>query len=32
MINSAFGDDLAVETILNGAAMFQKRQVPSSSH
>ena len=31
MINSALGDDLAVETILNGAAMFQNRQVSSAS-
>jgi cytidylate kinase len=30
MINSALGDDLAVETILN-AAMFQNRQVSSAS-
>jgi len=31
MINSALGDDLAVETILNSAAMFQNREVSSAS-
>jgi cytidylate kinase len=31
MINSAVGDDLAVETILNSTALFQNREVSSAS-
>jgi hypothetical protein len=31
MINSNLGDDSAVETILNGAASFQNRQISSAS-